>query len=356
MKFIGLTGLGVATVAALAMNAPAMADDMVEDKLATMEQRIKYLEERVASQDQMIVEKEGEISALSDGWFNSVAIGGVIELELVSESPAGEDSTVSAGVGKAELGITAAINDEWGSEIVVENDDGTIALADAFVTYEPGGGLSAAMGQQTLPFGVYDTNLVSDPLTKDLGETALTSLVLSGEADPFGWSLFTYYEDDEETIDGFGVGLGTAMEGDDSAFGVDVAWISDIGASDGLSGMFDDDVGGLSASARGSMGPVSALLEIVTALSSGGSGREPSAWHAEAAYSLDLMGRDATFAVGAGGTQDAEAAEMAETVMLLGISVGIAEGVGLGIEWAQSEGYGAAGADDAITVQLAAEF
>ena len=72
MKFIGLTGLGVATVAALAMNAPAMADDMVEDKLATMEQRIKYLEERVASQDQMIVEKEHEIAALSgpdfDGW------------------------------------------------------------------------------------------------------------------------------------------------------------------------------------------------------------------------------------------------------------------------------------------------
>ena len=64
----------------------------------------------------------------------------------------------------------------------------------------------------------------------------------------------------------------------------------------------------------------------------------------------------ATFAVGAGGTQEAEAAEMAETVMLLGISVGIAEGVGLGIEWSQSEGYGADGTDDAITVLLAAEF
>ena len=94
----------------------------------------------------------------------------------------------------------------------MENDDGTIALADAFVTYAPGGGLSAAMGQQTLPFGVYDTNLVSDPLTKELGETALTSLVLGGEAAPFGWSLFTYYVDDEETIDGFGVGLGTAWK------------------------------------------------------------------------------------------------------------------------------------------------
>ena len=356
MKFTGLTALGVATAGALAWNAPAMADDMVEDRLATMEQRVKYLEERVAAQDQMIVEKESEISALSDGWFNSVAIGGAIELELVSESAAGEDSTMSAGVGKAELGIAAAINDEWGGEIVVENDDGTIALADAFVTYEPGGGLSAAMGQQTLPFGVYDTNLVSDPLTKELGETALTSLVLSGEAAPFGWSLFTYSADDEETIDGFGVGLGTAMEGDDSEFGIDVAWISNIGDSDGLSGQLEDDVGGLSASARGSIGPVSALVELVAAMGSSGSDAEPSAWHAEAAYSFDLMGKEATAAVGAGGTSDAAAAGLAETLMLLGISVGIAEGVGLGIEWSQSEGYDAAGADDAITVLLAAEF
>ena len=356
MKFTGLTALGVATAGALALSAPAMAGDMVEDRLATMEQRVKYLEERVAAQDQMIVEKESEISALSDGWFNSVAIGGAIELELVSESAAGEDSTTSAGVGKAELGIAAAINDEWGGEIVVENDDGTIALADAFVTYAPGGGLSAAMGQQTLPFGVYDTNLVSDPLTKELGETALTSLVLSGEAAPFGWSLFTYYADDEETIDGFGVGLGTAMEGDDSEFGIDVAWISNIGDSDGLSGMFEDEVGGLSASARGSIGPVSALVELVAAMGSSGSDAEPSAWHAEAAYSFDLMGKEATAAVGAGGTSDAAAAGLAETLMLLGISVGVADGVGLGIEWSQSEGYDAAGADDAITVLLAAEF
>lgn len=33
MKRMGLTGLGVATAAALAWNAPAMADEMVEDKL-----------------------------------------------------------------------------------------------------------------------------------------------------------------------------------------------------------------------------------------------------------------------------------------------------------------------------------
>ena len=347
----------MATVAALGLSAPAMADDMVEDKLATMEQRIKYLEERVASQDQMIVEKEGEMAALSDGWFNNVEIGGAIKVELIGGSPAEGDSGTRTNLRKVELGIATAINDEWGGEVVVENDDGTIALADAFLTYEPaGGGLSAAIGQQTLPFGVYDTNMITDPLTKDLGETAYTSLVLGGEAAQFGWTVFAYYADEEARVDGFGAGVGMAMEGDASAFGVDVVWISDIGDSNGLSGMFDDDVPGLSASAGGSVGPVAAMVELVTALDAEGANAEPSAWHAEAAYGFDLMGREATLAIAAGGTEDAEAADLAETLMLLGISVGISEGVGIGLEWKQEEGYGADAADDAVTVQLAAEF
>ena len=123
MRSIGWTGLGMASIAALAWNASAMAGDMIDDKLATMEQRIKYLEERVASQDQMIVDKEGEIAGLSDGWFNSVEVAGTIELELVSESPADGGGGTEAGVGKAELAIGGAFDDEWSGEIVVKGSD-----------------------------------------------------------------------------------------------------------------------------------------------------------------------------------------------------------------------------------------
>ena len=348
MKFTGLTALGVATAGALAWNVPAMADDMVEDKIATMEQRIKYLEERVASQDQMIVEKGGAIAGLSDGWFNSVEVFGVVELELVGESPAGEDSTTSAGVGTMELGAAAALNDEWGVEILLEEDDG-IKLADAFLTYEPGGGLSAAMGAQTLPFGVYDTNLISDPLTKELGETSGVSLVLGGEAGQLNWNLFALQpEEDGEFAENYGIAAGFATEGDGAEFGLDVSWINGVANA--------VDIQGMAVSARGSLGPASALVEYVTALEAPEGDATPTAWSAEVAYGFDLMGREATLAVGGGGTDDGEAAELAETLMLLGISVGIADGVGIGIEWAQSEGYGADGADDAVTVLLAAEF
>ena len=367
MKFVGLTGLGVATVAALAWSAPAMADDMVEDRLETMEQRIKYLEERVASQDQMIVEKEHEIAALSgqeDAWFNSVEIGGKIELELASEMPAEGDGSTELGVGKAELAIGAAIDDEFSGEIVVKESDG-IVLDGATLTYDAGGGLSATGGLQGLPFGVYDTNLISDPLTKQLAETGDVALVLGSEADQLTWSLFAFDGDNapegEDNIAGFGAAIGFAVEGDGSEFGLDLSWINHFGDTDTLGDVasFTDQVAGVAASARGRIGPASLLIETVTALDTLEAeefGAQPSAWMVEAAYDFSLGNRDATAAVSIQGTDEAEAAELAETLMLLGFSVGLSEGVGIGLEWAQSEGYGADGADDAITVQLAAEF
>ena len=365
MKLSGLAGLGVATVAVAAWSAPAMADGHdAEDRIASMEQRIEDLEDRVASQDQLIVDKESEIAGLSDGWFNSVEVGGVIELELVSESLAEGDSSTEMGVGKAELGIAAAIDDEFSAEIVVKEDDG-IVLDSATVTYDAGGGLSATGGLQVVPFGVYDTNLISDPLTLVLGETGDVALVLAGEADQFTWSLFAFDGDNapegEDNIAGFGAAAGFAVEGDGSEFGLDVSLINHFGDTDTLGDVasFADQVPGAAASARGRVGPASLLIETVTALDTLEAeefGARPSAWMVEVAYEFALGSRDATAAFSFQGTDEAEAAELAETLMLLGISVGISENVGIGFQWSQAEGYGAAGTDDAITVLLAAEF
>ena len=349
------------------MGVPAMADGHdAEERIASMEQRIKYLEERVASQDEMIVDKEAEMADLSDGWFNSVEIGGAIELELGSSMPAEGDSETEMSVGTVELGIAAAINDQFSGEIVVENDDGTIALADAFLTYDVGDGLSIAGGQQGLPFGSYDTNLISDPLTKGIGDTAGVSLVLAGEAGQVGWSLFSFdaanVPEDESNIAGFGAGLGFAAEADGAEFGLNLSWINHVGDSGEIGAAeaeFAEMVSGMAVSAGARLGPASMTFETVTVLDSlpdDLDGAEPSARTVEVAYDLDLMGAEATAAFSAGGSDDGETVGLAETLMLLGVSVAAWENVGIGIEWSQSEGYGADGADEAITVLLAAEF
>ena len=315
----------------------------------------------------MIVEKEGEIAALSDGWFQSVEIGGVIEVELVSSMPAEGDSETELGLATAELGIAAAINDQFGGEILVENDDGTIALADAFLTYDAGGGLSVSGGQQGVPFGSYDTNLLSDPLTKGIGDTAGVSLVLAGEAGQLGWSLFSFdaanVPEDEGNIAGFGAGVGFAVEGDGTEFGVNLSWINHVGDSGEIGGAepaFAELASGMAASAGGRLGAASVMIETVSVLdpldAEGLDGAQPSAWAVEVAYDLDLMGSEATAAFAAGGSDEAEALGLAETLMLVGVSVSAWENVGVSFEWAQAEAYGADDADNTISVVLSAEF
>ena len=112
----------------------------------------------------------------------------------------------------------------------------------------------------------------------------------------------------------------------------------------------------MAAGARGSLGPVSAILEFVTSFDAEGTDNEPSAWQAEAAYTFDLIGKEAVAAIGASGTSDGADAGLAESLMLVGLSVGISDGIGLGIEYSQRQEYDADGTDNKITVLLSAEF
>ena len=68
------------------------------------------------------------------------------------------------------------------------------------------------------------------------------------------------------------------------------------------------------------------------------------------------MGSEATAAFAAGGSDDAEGLGLAETLMLVGVSVSAWENVGISFEWKQEEAYGSDDVDSAITVLLAAEF
>ena len=80
-----------------------------------MEKRIRYLEERVASQDEVIVEKDREIAALSagegDDWYKRVEISGVVELDAVSSRDYPGDRSSEANLATLEIGLAAPIND-----------------------------------------------------------------------------------------------------------------------------------------------------------------------------------------------------------------------------------------------------
>lgn len=373
----------MAGLAVLVGYVPAWAEDSISERLAGMERRIQYLEGRVAAQDATIVEKDRQIAKMmeaedsmmkaEDSWFHAVEMGGLIEIEAGHADADGEDPAMTAELANVELGISARLSDWVEAGILLKTDDDhVIEVDEAVVGIGPSDGpWAVTAGKYCVPFGVFETNLISDPLTLELGETCQAALQLDASTDGFSGAVFGYNggldRSGDDTIDGFGLVLGYAMEDDDFGFGANFAWINDLGEAggpgDAIEEIGEDHVPGWSASAVASFGDAMLIAEYLAAtdafhgdeIAFDGAGAQPAAWTVEAAYGFDLGGRAATAAVSYQGTSEAEGLELPETRILAGLSVEMDDGVALSGEWARDNFYdGTKG--NTIVVQLAVEF
>lgn len=364
------TALATAIAAAIGWQVPALADSSADDRLNTMEKRIQYLEQRVQDQDSTLRAKDQQIAALQDtvgedSWLNRFEIGGAIEIEATHNDTDGEPATSELGVAKAELNIGAKVT-EWvraDTTLLYEEDELDVDSATISLMH-PGGPWSLTAGKQGVPFGSYETQLVSDPLTLEVGETAETALVAAYEADGLNAAAYVFKGTNSKgtagKIDNFGANIGYSLEADDFAFNGSVGYINDISDSDSIQDAITntnvDYVAGWTASALVTRGPVTVIGEYVTAVDTiAGLGEKPSAWNIEAGIGFDAFGRDATFAVAYQGTREAASLDLAEKRWLAGVSFDLLENTSLGLELANETAYD--GTDSrTLTALLAVEF
>ena len=249
MKFKSLTA---ASLVALIWHAPGLAeasDKSIAERLADMERRIQYLEQRLADQDKVIVEKDRVISELSAqseesaSWPDRVEISGLVEVEAGHAEPYEGDSESDAVLATVELGVAAQITDWVSGEVLFlfeedENDDNIDVDIGTLTIAPPDGPWFVTGGRMYLPFGVYETTMISDPLTLELGEIRKTALMFGVEGENLYGAAFLYNgdnsKDDDNRLDNFGAVIGYAMEGDGMEFGLDLAYINDIGDTDTL--------------------------------------------------------------------------------------------------------------------------
>ena len=369
-----ICALAMAVLVAGAWYGPAMAQGSLEDRMRQMEERVRYLEQRVAAQDRTIVEKDQQISklkGLADGWFNSVEVGGLIEVEAFHESGDEVETATGMEVGKVELGAAAEIGDWASAEILLAMDDGVV-VDTAVVTLAPEEmPLSLTVGRQVVPFGVYESTLVSTPLTKALGETAGDSVVAGFESGGVTFSGYLFDGENDRSgearVENFGASVGYTLEREPYSLSFNVSVIDDIGETGEINGVLgdrdEDKVPGGGASLVASMGNFTLIAEYIAALDAfaptelafENRDAEPSAWILEGAFSSDIFGMPAIAAVGVQGTNEAEAVELPESRFLVGVSVDVADGVALGLEWRRDENYDGSGVQQA-TVLLAASF
>ena len=373
----------------------------IDDELAAIKARLRQLEQHVHAQNEVIREKDRQIEALvsnprvreqsgqsSGGWFQHVEIGGVLEVEAGYNDPDSGGSSSDISVATAEIGVTAQINDWVAGEITLlyEEDDTDLEVDVAAITIaDPDGPWFVSAGQQYVPFGTYETNLVSDPLTLEIGETRETAIVGGIESGGFVGGLYVFNGDlarrGDDQIDAFGTFAGFSHEGENHGFAVNLGYISDIGDADGLQDTiqdniniavvdYDDHVAGVTLDAKVTTGPFTFIAEYTTAVDSfqanelafNATGAQPSAFNIEAGYSFTLVGRDATVAVAYQETDEAVALGLPEKRVAVALSVDVMENTALSFEWAHDDDYSAAdggtGASggDTVTAQLAVEF
>jgi hypothetical protein len=139
-------------------------------------------------------------------WVDKITISGAIEVEVESASvdSESEQDLVAATV---ELGLDVEVNEHVQGNIVLlhEEDDTPLSVDEATIII--GKTIYFKAGQYALPFGNYNSYMISDPITLDLGETCQSAAAVGydGEWASASINLFNGDKDEESKLNGYTV-------------------------------------------------------------------------------------------------------------------------------------------------------
>lgn len=355
----------------------------IERQRRTIEDQKQQLEgapQRVEQLEDTLETKRDAGDGVGAGWFNNIEIAGLIEVEASYADPYAGDSESDITLATFELGIAAQVT-EWVEAMAsllyeegdtdLEVDIAQITIANAVVTP-----VYVNAGQFYLPFGTYETNLVSDPLTLEIGEIRESAVEVGFVYGGFGGSVYTFQGDNEvdgdTRIDSWGANLSVARELDAVSWSAGIGYISNLGDSDSLRDTVVDPTdftGGWTANLAVIVQDFNLIGEYLgaaddfdtAALSFDGNGAKPEAWNIELGYSFEVFGKESVAAVAYQGSNEALALELPEERWLVGWSIGIFDGTALSFEYSHDSDYGTGKGGtgenaNAFVAQLAVEF
>ena len=368
----------MACVIASVICMPAFAEQLSNHELT---ERVKKLEEKVGLGD------------LAGSWFERITISGVVEVEAGFEDyeAAGGDDEESSDLSLAtvELGVDAIINQHVSGHVLFLYEDGEdICVDEGFILLEGGDELPLYLraGEFYVPFGNFESNMISDPLTLEVGETRETAIEVGFENTGFYGGIYGFNGDvdkdgEDSEIDNFGLMVGYGMENDAFCLDVGVGYINNLIDSDGLSDALDemrdeldgdeslelrDYVDGINVHAILGFGPITLIGEYTAALDdielnyfdgtvdTVETLEKLNAWNVEVGYTFAVGEKEAVIALGCQGT-DNMGDVLPETRILASVGYGIFENTALALEYLHDE-YENDDEADVITIQLAIEF
>jgi hypothetical protein len=324
-------------------------------------------------------------------WFDRITISGLLEAEAgytstdYDEPSESDENESDAALATMEFGIDAELNEYVSGHALFlweEDDTEPIDIDEGVITISGGDNLPIYLnaGKMYVPFGNFESTMISDPLTLELAETRESAVQVGFELKGFYGSIYAFNGDIDEAgedshIDNFGANAGFAMENDNLCLDAGVSYINNILDSDGLgdwaeetmdtdSTELKDYVDGFGAHIIVNTGPVTFIGEYITMIDDpefisdmpdiGFKGEKISAYNAEVAFTFDMAGKETTVGVGYQGTDDAEDF-LPETRIIGSIGVEIFDSTSLALEYAHDE-FENDDEVDIVTAQLAIEF
>jgi hypothetical protein len=294
-----ITGIFFLATPALAIHPEEKAE------IENLKKRIEVLE------SQQETESGDQEPGLDFGRINKyVTLHGLLEVEASYLKPDGGDEESDLTLATAELAIEATLNDYAGGHLTLlyeeeDGEDDDIDVDEAVISLRSPGQLfgqspSLHVGRMYVPFGAFNSYMISDPLTLELGETQSTAALFALEGDVWTIKTSTFNgntdtDGDNDNIDSLVVSLQVAA-GENLSFGV--SYINDLAESDielvQEESLYSSSVAGASAFLSAKCGKFGFEAEYLTALEDFDStlvtvgedltGRRPEAWNFELAW------------------------------------------------------------------------
>lgn len=376
----------------LGLSTPADAQDpKLSDLIKLIEkqqQQINALRARLETTEGKAEQAatDAEAAKSKPSFLDTVTVGGVAEVEATNSEDFTGTDTSDITLATVEFFVDTQPHEYLSTHVqFLYEDDGNenITLDEAFATLGNTEKFPLYMqaGKWAVPFGAFDTDLSSDPLTQSLAEVKEAAILGGVAYEGFTLEGYIYNGDtqkggESDKIDQFGLAAGYGGETNGVAYNLGAGYINNMADSDALTDTlggnataidgyvsgFDvhGDVAFSNVTLRG--GYLSALKSFETGeVAFDGQGAQPAAWHAEAAYSMPILGHDTTFAATVQGTREARALGLPEMRYGAAVTVGIVEHFSITGEFLHDEDYsvadgGTGNSGHTATIKLAAEY
>lgn len=235
--------------------------------------------------------------------------------------------------------IQAVFEEQNGTELELDEDWLTLGKTawPAALTF----------GKFVIPFGAFNTNMVSDPLGLSLAETTEFPIQLGYTVGPFSGFIFGFNGDTQEPgqgthFDKFGANLKFGGEIGGNKIDLGMSYISSMAETDTIEGaltsstsMTDGDVPGITINALMRTGPFTGIIENIAALgafnnadlafTSSGVARsaQPETLQLEIGYTTNIVQKEVVFAAKYQKSFEGQALSLSEEQWGLAVTVAL---------------------------------